>query len=605
MADYVLGTYYKQKAAADASFDCAFGGAGAWASSSELASRRQDCVVQVTRSSRSQVGKTTEGQQNWLACKARRGADKEALHQAIQYACSTMPDFNCAFGPPPQCANDVFSRADYIFGTYVNSLRNPTKRDCDFAGSAELVKFDALSSDTKQCVVHLEKPIEEDKPEQAAPPEHHGNRPVGPVQKPPPQTPNNLPTLDEASVSHYSRFSSKDMNQLASGCMPGRFYKEVVDHKDEIQRDAPHLEGWYLAAAPIWMTQPMHGRNTASHQAGIGRKTAWFDDMTGHPNLPNGPATGMMFDGGEAVDGYETSDGCWEASWDDEGGRAHRVGMVVLDNCGHSDGITNTVHNIKWCVPFQFTAENRGATCPMAYYDKCFPEKQAMNFGERPYCHGDFEVIRGLRVTDNAPWAKMVVGTYTEEWCKTSGRCPYYTSREAAAANHTISWSGRASPGFHSEGKCKNSKLNLPPDQMPELGSCSANIHDSEGRCRNAYGFPFHFDVATFKNDDGSMVQPPWAERNTRVYGVRRVACPAGMRKAMLGSCGMPDMFVGNNLVWGSQAQSYIPPSWCKESLRQCLANPMYRSATSAYLASTGHAFCHSEQCKKIHAAYR
>jgi len=316
----------------------------------------------------------------------------------------------------------------------------------------------------------------------------------------------------------------------------------------------------------------------------------------------------MMFGtDGEDMDGYDTADACWEASWDDEGGKAHRVGLTVLDNCGHSDGILNTVQNIKWCVPFQFTQETQGATCPMDYFDKCFPGRQATNFAERPNCHVDGDVVGDLKVTDNAPWAKMVIGTYTESWCpdpNDKSNCAAYTSVRAGKLNHTIHWSGKGSGKFHSDGKCVNNFAKFPPNQMPDLGSCSPNAAETENRCRNAYGFPFHFDIATFENRDGTLTEPPWGKRNTHVYGVRRVQCPTAVRKAMLDSCGVPDMFIGNNLVWGNSEASWLPRHWCKTSLTECLASRLYRQATAAYLASTAHAFCHNPICAEFHRKY-
>lgn len=599
-ADYVFGKYQQLKAATSDSFDCDFQGAGAWATSSELSSHQKECVRKVIKTSRSDFGEKIDKIKQ--VCRANRHANLAALHQAMLWACHAMPAFDCANGPPPQCADNAFHKADYIFGTYMNSLSTPAFSDCDFGGTAMLVKYGELRKEDQSCSISLEKTM---KPREQASvpspsPQSYGPLPHGPVTRPPPQTPNDLPRLDEASVSHYARFEPKDTAQLASGCMPSGFYRELKEHADEIRGNAPNVEGWYLAAAPIWMTQPMHGRNSASGVAGIDSETAWFDYKTGKSNLPNGPATGMMFDGGVPTDGYDTSDGCWEASWDDEHGKTHRVGMVVLDNCGHSDGVLNSVQNIKWCVPFQFTEEHKGATCPMDYFNKCFPRKQASHFDKEPYCQGDSEVIGKLRVTPNAPWAKMVIGTYEEAWAGHP-----YTSAFAAATNHTISWSGRGSSKFHSEGPCENKLLNLPPDQMPQLGSCSPNVRDTENRCRNAYGFPFHFDIATFTDQNGKQVEPPWGQRNTRVYGSARVTCPTGVKKAMLGSCGVPDMFIGNNLAWGSASSSYVPPHWCKETLDQCLADPEYRTASLAYLASTGHAFCHSEQCKRIHATLR
>ena len=98
---------------------------------------------------------------------------------------------------------------------------------------------------------------------------------------------------------------------------------------------------------------------------------------------------------------------------------------------------------------------------------------------------------------------------------------------------------------------------------MPELGSCTADVRGGDRRCRNAYGFPYHFDIGTYRTGRGEIYAPPWGRRNTRVRDVRRRVCPMAVKAAYLKSCGR-DMYLGNNVVFGSAAASYVPDAWCK-----------------------------------------
>jgi len=536
-----------------------------------------------------------------VTCVANRLVDQDRLQQALDWACGNMDyrRFDCS-AVPEQCNRNQWSVADYVFSSYFTQTKGSRTGACDFNGAAVYVDMsDYVAGSDGQCVA-MAKPNGAEEPA----------KPTDQNQQPHPTGAHThskaVPGEYDASVTHYSEFDERSRTQLASGCMPARFYSFITkpEHEQKLKQETPELEGWYEAAAPIWMTQPMHGRNTAMGQAGYGTKTTWFDYGHNMPHVPNGPGNGMMFDGGPPVDGYDTSDGCWEATWDGPDGQSHRVGLAVVDNCGHSDGIGNTVQNIKWCVPFEFTDFSKGGTCPLKYFDKCFPERQASKFPYRPNCGTDREVIQGMGVTNDAPWAKMVIGTYTETWCpdpNNHGSCAGYGTPQSARLNNTIKWSGQGSQEFQSRGKCVNMHENS--DDLPELGSCSANVHDGDKRCRNAYGFPYHFDLATFKKD-GKVVAPPWGNRNTRVRNVKRRACPKVVKAAYLNSCGVPDMYTGNNVVFGNAEASYVPEAWCKTSMEECLASALYRGGTRDYLASTGYAHCHSEKCQRMYQSF-
>jgi len=605
-ATYVFGKYFREFGANENA--CKHLGAGVLADYASLNASEQTCAIRPRGRHHHHNPLTSswkgDAQDKPISCASRRDAGEAQLVKAVSWACGVMKSFDCGSQLPNSCSQSIGERADYVFGKYFEEFGAQAGEDCNFGGAGTYIRSSDLPSRRQECLVHLDyreaaKPVAPDVSTQPA------QQPTV-SERPPPQTRDKLPSLDEASVTHYARWRPQDRAELAGGCMPSKFYASVVSRQQSLRQESG-VEAWFQAAAPIWMTQPMHGRNSAAGQGAVGTATAWFDSGTKKPHLPNGPATGMMFAGGQAVDGYDTSDGCWEASWDDANGKSHRVGLTVIDNCGHSDGVQNTVHNIKWCVPFEFTREDRGATCPIDYFNKCFPEKQSSNFGEHPHCESDGAVIGKLKVTNDANFAKMVIGTYTEDWCPEPGdkaNCEEYASTDAAEIkNHSISWSGKGSARFHSEGRCQNPFLGN--QEMPELGSCSPNVKDEHGRCRNAYGFPFHFDIATYSQPDGRTHQPPWGETNTRVYGVKRVQCPKSIQEAVLDSCGKPDMFIGNNLDFGHADRSYLPPSFCGTTLHECLGSSSYSSSTRAYLASTFYSFCHSHECQEIHRTVR
>merc|ERR550532_3415880 len=90
-----------------------------------------------------------------------------------------------------------------------------------------------------------------------------------------------------------------------------------------------------------------------------------------------------------------------------------------------------------------------------------------------------------------------------------------------------------------------------------------------------------------------------WGSRNTRVQSVKRVSCPRAIKVAYLNSCGLPDVYVGNNIVWGNARASYMPHSWCKTTKEECMASPLYMRSAKDYLASTHHALCNSATCRR------
>lgn len=439
-----------------------------------------------------------------------------------------------------------------------------------------------------------------------------------------------LPSLDKATTTGYATINYETTTTFASQC-------DVKNFVDKINKDGGYEKwkqqgkyDWYLAAAPIWMTNPMHGPNMPG---GIGAPITWFNYNKNQTGLPQGPGDGMgMFN--ENWDRSNPNNAIMSSCWladhtglDETPENNITIGMFIMDNCGHNDGVGNAVNNLKWCVPFEFPDYKTGVCpiCAKQYLDMCYPDLQAAQL------KGDNSLPTGADMTCNDqpalgervilssdPNVRKVQGVYTASYCpggvnNTSASCwkstEFYTKKNAQDG-YTITFD----PTRKLTERCANNYLfngwtreALPQWMRPRLGTCTMDTAKQKNRCRNMYGYAYHFDIGAYQvnTTDQGWIFPPWYKliggkieaTNTLLSNVRKVSCPTNVQNALLASCGRPNPFGGNTLDYNSEENTWLPLSHCGTTVGNCKAS----AADGNNKGLNG--FCESQKCAAFRAA--
>ena len=443
-----------------------------------------------------------------------------------------------------------------------------------------------------------------------------------------------------------------ERSTYAAGCIVQDVYAAIEEQADQLAIEEPLVSTrggkpvWVAAAAPVWMTQPFHGRNPGP----VGRAPQWYDYDMKASTIPQGPADGMgtfaqsrAFYPPHMRDIPESTDSCWLVDYQNQ-----TTGLFIMDNCGHYDYEGNIHNNIKWCMPFEFLAGRADPICPEEYYSKCFPgvNDPAKGFDKdgNPLTCNDAVALDGRTAVPNNPAARFVMGTYTEPYCEGS---PFHNIDDAQKCDRAryyqnIAYNGSALPNRTHGGAlivwdsttlvnrtCVN-RFVPRGSTMPPLGTCSADPREKgRRRCRNAYGYTHHFDIIARK--DGDVYYPPWYEAagkpaNAVVSNARRVNCPNVVRQGMLEACGRPNAYGGNTLNNNDQrfdgpngepsgGRSDFVKSRCALSTHECLNCSRYSFA--AHDCQGGllpdryapgnlyqmHGFCTGAYCDDVRAA--